>query len=105
LVKRNYYDKLIQNYEEGINNLSNNIKLMNNFAIDQYWDKLQLEDKWYLVTPLTVTQKPDYSDIEKRPINYNNLMLDLEKTKLRQLQYIKELKKLPNPMNSILYNK
>ena len=105
LVKSHYYDKLIKNYEEGINNLIKNIKLMDYFAIDQYWNKLQLEDKWYLVTPLTVTQKPDYSDIEKRQINYNYVMLDLEKEKLRQLQYIKELKKLPNPMNSILYNK
>ena len=78
---------------------------MDFFAIDQYWHKLQLEDKWYLVTPLTVTQKPDYSDIEKRTINYNYVMLDLEKEKLRQLQYVKEQKKLPNPMNSILYNK
>jgi glycosyl transferase family 25 len=105
LVKSHYYDRLIQNYEEGINNLKQNTTLMNKYAIDQYWTKLQLYDRWYLLTPLTVTQKPDYSDIEKKEINYNNLMLDLEKTKLKQLFHVKEEKKLPYPMKSILYKK
>jgi glycosyl transferase family 25 len=105
LVKSHYYDRLIQNYEEGINNLKLNSALLNKYAIDQYWTKLQLYDRWYLLTPLTVTQKPDYSDIEKKEINYNNLMLDLEKTKLKQLFHVKEEKKLPYPMKSILYKK
>ena len=51
---------------------------------DRYWCKLQLSDIWYLLTPLTVSQKPDYSDIEKKVINYNYLMLDLDKIKLKQ---------------------
>jgi glycosyl transferase family 25 len=105
LVKSHYYDKLIQNYEEGINKLKLNIGLINKYAIDQYWTQLQLHDRWYLLTPLTVTQKPDYSDIEKKEINYNILMLDLEKTKLRQFFHTKEEKKLPYPMKSILYKK
>ena len=105
LVKSHYYDKLIQNYEEGINKLKLNIGLINKYAIDQYWTQLQLHDIWYLLTPLTVTQKPDYSDIEKKEINYNILMLDLEKTKLRQFFHTKEEKKLPYPMKSILYKK
>ena len=96
---------MIQNYEEGINNLKLNSALHNKYAIDQYWTKLQLYDRWYLLTPLTVTQKPDYSDIEKKEINYNNLMLDLEKTKLKQIFHVKEEKKLPYPMKSILYKK
>lgn len=105
LVKSHYYDRLIRNYEEGINNLKQHPTLMNKYAIDQYWTRLQLHDRWYLLTPLTVTQKPDYSDIEKKDINYNNLMLGLEKTKLIQSQYIKQEKKLPYPMKSILYKK
>jgi hypothetical protein len=32
-----------------------------------------------LITPLTVTQREDYSDIEKRSTNYSHLMLDLNK--------------------------
>jgi GR25 family glycosyltransferase involved in LPS biosynthesis len=103
LVKNHYYDKLIKNFEEGVNKLKQNIKLSSNYAVDQYWNSLQLRDKWYLLTPLTVTQKPDYSDIEKKQINYNYLMLDLEKTKLKQLQYDREQKKLLFKMNTIIY--
>jgi glycosyl transferase family 25 len=96
LVKKHYYDKIIFNYEEGINKLMNNINFVNKYAVDQYWQKLQLQDKWYLLTPLTVTQKPDYSDIDKRYIDYNHLMLNLNRSKLTK-------KTLPNPMNSIIY--
>lgn len=102
LVKNHYYDKLISNYEESINNLINNIKLINKYAIDQYWQKLQMTDNWYLLTPLSVTQRPDYSDIEKKMTNYNFVMLDLDKKKLRQLRYIRE-QKMPSSMSSIMY--
>jgi glycosyl transferase family 25 len=85
LVKNHYYDKLIDNFKTGIQNLINtNLKI--NYAIDQYWCNLQVIDNWYLLTPLTVSQKPDYSDIEKKQINYNLVMLDLDKTKIREHQ-------------------
>ena len=103
IVKKHYYDKLIENYEDGINKLLQNIKYRHNYTIDQYWNKLQLIDKWYLVTPLTVTQKPDYSDIEKRIINYNNLMLNLDKIKLNPNYLSQEQKKLQQSMNEIIY--
>ena len=50
------------------------------YAIDKYWFQLQKKDKWYLIIPLSVTQREDYSDIEKRPTNYSNAMLDLDKS-------------------------
>jgi GR25 family glycosyltransferase involved in LPS biosynthesis len=103
LVKSHYYDKLIKNFEEGVDNLINNLSLMNKYAIDQYWVSLQLVDKWYLLTPLTVSQKPDYSDIEKKHINYNYVMLDLDKIKLRELINLREQKNLSNNMNEIIY--
>ena len=62
LVKNHYYDKLIDNFKTGI------------------------QQFMYLLTPLTVSQKPDYSDIEKKQINYNFVMLDLDKTKLKEHQ-------------------
>jgi glycosyl transferase family 25 len=79
LVKRHYYDKLIANYKEGILNLMKSPNDHRFFAIDKYWFNLQAVDKWYLITPLTVTQREDYSDIEKRPTNYTQSMLDLDK--------------------------
>lgn len=81
LVKNSYFDILIDNFKCGIKLLCENINLRDMYAIDQYWSKLQQRDKWLLLTPLTVTQKPDYSDIEKRVINYNKPMLMLDKSK------------------------
>ena len=55
------------------------------YAIDKFWFHLQANDKWFLITPLTVTQKPGYSDIEKKEINYNAVMTDLDKLFLYKL--------------------
>jgi GR25 family glycosyltransferase involved in LPS biosynthesis len=78
-VQRHYYDTLIQNYREGINLLMKYPDQGVQFAIDKYWFRLQGIHNWYLITPLTVTQKEGYSDIEERNTNYNHLMLDLNK--------------------------
>jgi hypothetical protein len=59
------------------------------YAIDKYWFNLQAIHKWYLITPLSVTQREDYSDIEKRPTNYTPAMLDLDK-----VAFIKRQKEL-----------
>jgi hypothetical protein len=48
----------------------------NLYAIDSYWMRLQKKDKWMILYPRTITQRPTYSDIEKREINYDKLMLD-----------------------------
>jgi len=102
LVKNHYYDKLIDNIQTGINHLMSNINLKIHYAIDQYWCKLQLIDKWYLLTPLTVSQRPDYSDIEKKKINYNNLMLKLDK--IQRPPTLVQDKNMSNKLNSIIYN-
>jgi len=79
LVKSHYYDTLLQNYKEGIVNLIGDPRNHKSYAIDQYWFQLQQKDNWYLIIPLSVVQKEDYSDIEKMPTNYKNIMLDLDK--------------------------
>jgi glycosyl transferase family 25 len=79
LVKRHYYDTLINNIREGIQKLMKNPEQHVLYAIDKYWFKLQERDNWYLITPLSVTQREDYSDIEKRHTNYTRVMIDLEK--------------------------
>ncbi len=75
IVKNHYFDKMINNIKEGINNLIRNSNNGYN-AIDVYWMKLQQSGNWYISYPRTVTQLPDYSDIEEREVNYNHLMLD-----------------------------
>jgi glycosyl transferase family 25 len=86
LVKSHYYDKLIQNYKTGIVNLMRDPSNHVLYAIDKFWFNLQAIDKWYLIIPLTVTQREDYSDIEKRVTNYTPVMLDLDKTAFLQRQ-------------------
>jgi GR25 family glycosyltransferase involved in LPS biosynthesis len=84
LVKSHYYDTLIDNYEKGINLLQLNPNKGAFYAIDQYWGILQRHDNWFLLTPLSVIQRADISDIEKRPTNYKSVMLDLDKIEYRK---------------------
>ena len=79
LVKSHYYDKLIQNYKNGIMGQIIQPNERSLYAIDRFWFNLQRLDKWYLIVPLTVAQREDYSNIEKRPTNYLSVMLDLDK--------------------------
>jgi len=79
IVQNHYYDILINNYTEGIAKLLKEPSKHILYAIDKYWFSLQEKDDWYLIIPLTVTQREDYSDIEKRKTNYSWLMLDLNK--------------------------
>ena len=98
LVRRHYYDKLIKNYKDGILKLMKEPHNHRVYAIDKYWFSLQAIDKWYLIIPLTVTQREDYSDIEKRPTNYTHVMLDLDKDEFikrrTEVEYIRQLGKI-----------
>ena len=79
LVNGHYFDTLIDNFRTGIKKLIENPQLHTEYAIDKYWFHLQRSDNWFLIIPLTVIQREDYSDIEKRPTNYTKLMTDLDK--------------------------
>jgi len=86
LVKSHYFDTLIHNFKEGLNLLLKEPIQHVNYAIDKYWFQLQKRDLWYLIIPLTVVQREDYSDIEKRPTNYTKVMTDLDKKNFFQKQ-------------------
>jgi hypothetical protein len=79
LVNGNYIDKLLINMREGVKKLMQEPNRHIDFAIDKYWFKLQQMDSWFLITPLTVVQREDFSDIEQRRTNYSKLMMDLDK--------------------------
>lgn len=97
LVQKHYYDILINNFKNGILNLMREPENHRLYAIDKYWFNLQVKDNWYLIIPLTVTQREDYSDIEKRQINYTPSMLDLDKVVFIQRQKdLAALKKISN---------
>jgi GR25 family glycosyltransferase involved in LPS biosynthesis len=86
IVRAHYYDALIANYRAGIHKLMRNPAQKINYAIDRYWFELQRRDRWFLITPLSVVQREDYSDIEQRVTNYGQLMLDLDKAQLMRRQ-------------------
>jgi hypothetical protein len=70
--------------------ISNLIKQPDNkpqYAVDMYWKRLQGSGRWYLITPLTITQLTCYSDIEEKETNYDHLMLDIDKHWLFSPQY------------------
>ena len=79
LVNGHYIKVLLQNVKMGLTHLLNKPNEKNKFAIDKFWFVLQSSSKWYLITPLTVVQREDYSDIEKKLTNYKDMMLDLDK--------------------------
>jgi len=86
LVQKHYYDVLIKNYKDGILYLMKEPAKHVVYAIDKFWLNLQAIHNWYLIIPLTVTQREDYSDIEKRPTNYTHVMLDLDKVAFMKRQ-------------------
>jgi len=79
IVKKQYYDTLLKNFKESAANLLRNPDNKREYALDIYWNRLQMQDFWYMITPPTVTQYENYSDIEKRNTNYDFLMLDMDK--------------------------
>jgi GR25 family glycosyltransferase involved in LPS biosynthesis len=82
LVNGLYFDALLANMKEGLQRLLREPEQHVDYAIDKYWLKLQQKDNWFLITPLTVVQREDYSDIEGRRTNYMYMMTDLDKPHL-----------------------
>jgi len=82
LVNGHYINVLISNIKTGLSQLINKPSKIGNFAIDKFWFVLQRSSNWYLITPLTVVQRNDYSDIENKVVDYQNLMQDLDKAEL-----------------------
>jgi GR25 family glycosyltransferase involved in LPS biosynthesis len=100
LVNAHYFNTLIDNLRTGIKKLIEDPSKPVLYAIDKYWFHLQRKDNWYLIIPLTVTQREDYSDIEKRPTNYTQVMLDLDKEALIRRQiHAKNLEKSRPKLN------
>ena len=79
IVQNHYFDTLIKNYKEGIVKLMKHPTDKKLYALDKYWINLQMEDKWFLIIPLSVIQREDYSDIEGKVTNFKKYMLDYNK--------------------------
>ena len=86
LVQSHYFDTLIHNYRKGIEKLINSPTDRVLYALDKYWFHIQGKHNWYLIIPLTVVQRADYSDIEKRATDYTRTMTDLDKVEFIKAQ-------------------
>jgi len=84
IVKKHYYDVLIDNFRESVKNLIREPENKKMYALDVYWKRLQQQNLWYFIVPITITQVESYSDIENRVTDYRWLMMDLEKKWLLQ---------------------
>lgn len=84
IVKKHYYDVLIENFRESVRNLIREPENKKMYALDVYWKRLQQQNLWYFIVPITITQVESYSDIENRVTDYRWLMMDLEKKWLLQ---------------------
>jgi GR25 family glycosyltransferase involved in LPS biosynthesis len=83
IVRNHYYDTLLANFKAGAFRLMKEPHNKKHYAVDMYWKSLQRTDRWYMIIPLTVVQYDDFSDIEERPVNYTDLMLDVRKDWLK----------------------
>jgi GR25 family glycosyltransferase involved in LPS biosynthesis len=104
LVKSHYYDKLIDNIKTGMNMLVRNRDKHKIYAVDKYWFLLQDRDLWFLITPLSVVQREDYSDIEKRRTNYTNIMVDLDKKHLFEQPKVENMMNIKKPKKGLNIN-
>ena len=91
VVKKEYYDTMLANFKEGLLHLIKNPTNKFDYAIDKYWQKLQMQDYWYMITPLSVIQYDNYSDIENKDTKYSEIMLDLDKEWFVRQQELKKL--------------
>jgi len=79
LVRRPYFEKLLANFKDGLKKLVAKPRQQPVYAIDQYWKNLQRTDRWYLIVPITVIQRADYSDISKQRVDYSESMTQVDK--------------------------
>jgi len=69
-VNKNFLPILLNNYQDGINQLSKLEKRRNDLCVDMYWKRLQPNSNWFLLNPKLGYQRPSFSDIENKNVNY-----------------------------------
>lgn len=77
IVKSSFFDALIENIRDGLTKIMETGN--RDFSWDAHWIQLQQTNRFLLVNPLSVYQKPDYSDIENKNVDYKKLMLEINK--------------------------
>lgn len=74
IVRKHYYNRLLENYKQGLEKFEKNPNEDKLYSIDQQWKSLQSNDNWYFIMPPTIVQRPGYSDILKIPTDYRYVL-------------------------------
>lgn len=84
LVENHYYPILLDNFKTGLSMLEK--QFIPKYRGDRFWNRIQERDKWYIIMPQVCIQKPSFSDIEQKNVNYtNNLAYSPKKGILNQI--------------------
>lgn len=78
IVKRHYYQTLIDIFTVSKTQLLQG-RPPQLFMSDIIWKYLQYKDQWYMLIPNYITQRPYYSDIEKKMVNYDRFYQNYDK--------------------------
>jgi len=71
LVNNHYYQTLLETFKDGLEKLINNEDKYSLYALDRIWMHLIERDNWYIIQPSLCVQKPGFSNIENKFVNYN----------------------------------
>ena len=71
IVKHDYIRTLLDIFESAYIEYQQTGVWKDEYCNDQIWKKLQKKDRFYGFVPALAKQKQDYSDIEKKIVNYN----------------------------------
>jgi glycosyl transferase family 25 len=73
LVNSSYYDRLIRNRQDSLNQLLGIRKWLRpntwSFTVDVFWNSIMKVDNWYGLYPCICRQKNTYSDVSKMTYN------------------------------------
>ena len=69
LVNGDYFQTMINNLTEGLMYLNETMDIKR-YAHDVHNHHIKIRDNWFIIVPSLVYQRPDYSDIEKKEVNY-----------------------------------
>jgi GR25 family glycosyltransferase involved in LPS biosynthesis len=75
IVTKPYYSALLDTFNKSVRQLQQEYN-PSLYAIDIQWKSLQMNDHWYVLFPLTIVQREDYSNIEGKRVNYKHHMLN-----------------------------
>ena len=77
IVKAHFYDILIDNIRDSLTKILETGD--RKYSWDAAWIQLQQKHRFLLINPLSIYQRPDYSDIEQKDVDYKSSMLNFDK--------------------------